>query len=108
MNTSRFIFLQKSVSFFKKKKKEKGNKHLFENQKNSYLRNTDPGRNKPKQYFHQGVKARRFYEKGKGNNYLNRRQELLLVLKKSQEKISIDANRLSYSLATHNGANSKE
>lgn len=44
--------------------------------------------------FDYEVKVRGTWEKGKGDNYL-------------KEGISIDAKRLSYSLALHGGANSK-
>ena len=52
----------------------RGNKHYLELKKNCNARDKS-GRNP-----NYGVKASGFYEKGKGNNYMKRRKEFLLVL----------------------------
>lgn len=56
------------------KGKVRGNKHLFENDKNNYLESTYLSRS-----VNSVSKAGGVYEKGKGNNYTNRRKTFLLV-----------------------------
>lgn len=53
------------------------------------------------------MKERSFYEKGEWDNCMNRRKKFPLI-SQVKEGISIDANKLSYYLATHGGVNSKE
>lgn len=64
--------------------------HLFEIKKKNAIRGYR-FQQKPKLCPDYGMKAGRSYEKRKGNNYIHRRKELLLVL----------TSKLSYSLVIH-------
>lgn len=64
-------------------------------------------REKPKLCLDYGEKARGFYEKGKGNNYLNTRKKFLLVLI-SQGRKFYACKKLSYFLGIRGSASSKE
>lgn len=48
------------------------------------------------------------YEKRKGGNYMNRREKEEFLLMVISQGISVDANKLKYSLAVHGAANCKE
>ena len=50
----------------------RGNKHLFEIQENSYSGRTNSKRNP---MFPLGTKAKGFFEKGEGKNYINNERE---------------------------------